>query len=213
MKYFLFILINLLFWQNLKASSHNLFDFGFQAKTEVDSFKDSRDNHIYETIEIDSMLWFNENLNYFTAGSFCYDNEPTNCQKLGRLYDFQEATQVCPNGWRLPTRQEYNNLLAYISNESSYSLIYLKGNWNNRQNLADFNITSSGFKHKRKYKSRKSLNFWISDSKKGTHAHMYQLNKKDKITLFSHNPEARKPILKKRNFSIRCVQNSKENGN
>jgi len=37
-----------------------------------------------------------------------------NCQKYGRLYDWATANAVCPQGWHLPSRDEWNKLKDYV---------------------------------------------------------------------------------------------------
>jgi uncharacterized protein (TIGR02145 family) len=51
------------------------------------------------------------NLNYQTGNSWCYDNNASNCNKYGRLYDWNTATKACPAGWRLPTNEEWGVLI------------------------------------------------------------------------------------------------------
>jgi len=40
-----------------------------------------------------------DNLNYKTDSSWCYGNKDFNCDKYGRLYKWDTAREVCPNGW------------------------------------------------------------------------------------------------------------------
>lgn len=59
-----------------------------------------------------------ENLNYTpnTGNSRCYDNDPANCDVYGRLYDWFSAQTACPDGWHLPTDDEWNVLISSTGN-------------------------------------------------------------------------------------------------
>jgi uncharacterized protein (TIGR02145 family) len=51
-----------------------------------------------------------ENLNYDVGGSTCYENDPANCEKFGRLYYKSTAMSACPAGFHLPSNTEWNIL-------------------------------------------------------------------------------------------------------
>lgn len=84
------------------------------------TFIDSRDGKKYKTVKIGDQIWMAENLNYETeTGSWCYDNNPSNCDKYGRLYDWETANKVAPAGWHLPSRAEFETLLKNLGGEGA----------------------------------------------------------------------------------------------
>ena len=57
-----------------------------------------------EEVQIGSQIWAKKNLNCDVEGSKCYENKPENCEKYGRLYNWETFKTVCPAGWHLPSR-------------------------------------------------------------------------------------------------------------
>lgn len=81
-------------------------------------FTDPRDGQVYPIVKIGDQYWFASNLNYADENSWCYDNDVANCNSLGRLYDWNTALEVCPNGWHLPSDKEWDQLIAFLGGES-----------------------------------------------------------------------------------------------
>ena len=59
---------------------------------------DDRDGKVYKTFSIEvegeTYTWLAENLNYAVDNSWCYEDDPANCEKYGRLYSTWAAFNV-----------------------------------------------------------------------------------------------------------------------
>jgi uncharacterized protein (TIGR02145 family) len=106
------------------------------------TFTDSRDKKTYKTIKIGKQPWMAENLNYEAEGSVCYGDNPDNCAKYGRLYQWSSAKNACPFGWHLPSKDEYQVLYKYVHDkyvgrEVAGKKLKAKNGWNENGNGTD----------------------------------------------------------------------------
>ena len=120
------------------------------------TLKDSRDNHVYKTVEIGDQTWMAENLKlgYPQApnGTSCPNDNLDSCESYGRLYTWAAAMDsaavyskdgegcsdgmicsppdfvsgICPQGWHLPNCDEFKKLIQYVGG-SDFAGRRLKG--------------------------------------------------------------------------------------
>ena len=101
------------------------------------------DGNSYKTIKIGNQTWMAKNLrvihdvkgtpltnvvndedwyglnNYDKA--YCYYmNSTTNASKYGALYTYTSAIDACPEGWHLPTSNEWSELITFVASYGHY---------------------------------------------------------------------------------------------
>lgn len=143
---------------------------------------DSRDGKRYKTVKIGDQVWMAENLNFETKGSRCFNDKVANCNKYGRLYTWAAAmdsaaeysedgfgcgmgTQcdasfpaqgICPDGWHLPSKEEYEKMVAFVGGKKSASKkLRSKKGWGKGVEGTDnygFSIVASGIYEKKGFR-------------------------------------------------------------
>jgi len=127
-------------------------ELSFKTNYELGNFTDIRDNKTYKTVKIGNNWWMAENLAYLPqltvpstgsnteAYNYVYDQTSCGCmgkaranenyKMYGTLYNWTSAKNICPEGWHLPTDEEWESLAVYISNDN-LGYIRTDGNWEN----------------------------------------------------------------------------------
>lgn len=86
---------------------------------EYGELMDNRDGQTYKTVKIGDQWWMAENLNYETDSSFCYKDSDEYCEKYGRLYTWDAVVDVCPDGWHLPSKAEWEMLITAVGGQAT----------------------------------------------------------------------------------------------
>ena len=182
-------------------------------------FIDPRDDHTYKTVEIGNQTWFAENLNYETNDSWCYDNNGHNCDAFGRLYTRASALTSCPNGWHLPSDDDWKILemnLGMSQTEADQTgcrgiddVNKLKSTigWLNNGNGTDevgFWALPAGYRESDEdYRYMGNSTYWWTS----TEGHSYSFNWNRVLYYYNDNVSRYDNYYKNYGFSVRCVKN------
>lgn len=127
------------------------------------TLQDARDGKTYKTIEIGGKTWMAENLNFSKSSdgsvvldsTFCYDDIPANCEKYGRLYQEDDAIKACPDGWRIPTDEEWaalrNAVKSAYGESDANAPLRAVGVWEDKisaTNASGFSALPAGYRAK-----------------------------------------------------------------
>ncbi len=138
----------------------------------------------FETIKVGSQIWMAKNLDVEVSGSWCYENNPENCSKYGRLYTYEAAIRTCPKGWHLPSSAEWSVLANYLGGEDiAGKALKINGQSGLKLLLGGNRIKSGGFGLIGTYGC-----YWSSTRFDSSHAwYLYITDKNDYITLTYFN--------------------------
>ena len=168
-----------------------------QIKKISKTFTDTRDSKQYGVMKMGNIIWMKNNLNYNAKGSFCYENKPENCDKYGRLYEWDLAQTVCPSPWRLPNHEDWVNLIENSGNNTAGKKLKSK-QWNGTDNYA-FSALPGGFTKAQGFAEIGERGYWWTNEAIGPSGkHKFMSSDRDSVTHSLHS--------KSTGLSVRCVQ-------
>ncbi|MDR2583329.1 MAG: hypothetical protein LBC75_07610 [Fibromonadaceae bacterium] len=175
-----------------------------------DTFTDPRDGKEYKTVKIGEQVWMAQNLAYVTRGSRCskyYDNDVTNGDRYGLLYDWDTAISACPPNWHLPSYEEWQTLVDFAGGkEIAGKKLKSQSGWDNCKDKTgngtdDFGFSAlpSGFALEESV-HRKYLGIWWTSSLHDSNSAygLRMVNSNDSATII----DAFRTTL----FNVRCIQ-------
>ena len=177
---------------------------------EYGTVTDERDGQIYKTVKIGDQEWMAENLNLVTDDSYCYNDSAEYCSKYGRLYLWKTAMDsagtwstngkgcgysgdcsptypvrgLCPKGWHLPTKDEFDTLLVAVGGQfTAGTMLRSTSGWNddegkiyNGSDAYGFSALPAGIKVIDKYETEGCVaDFWTSNEGYGNNVYILDL--------------------------------------
>ena len=157
-------------WADLMAWNFDVpKEFRFNPGIDYGTITDKRDGKKYRTVNIGKQVWMAENLNYAGDGiGHCYNDVPENCEVAGRLYKWDVAKDVCPEGWHLPSKNEFETLFSAVKlmydkyDKAQYSFADMfkatsgwkndNTNWTQGLDVVGFSAVPAGGKHIEAYR-------------------------------------------------------------
>ena len=164
-------------------------------KSAPDMFTDERDGKQYKFVEVDDMTWMADNLNYESEGSWCYEGNAGNCNNWGRLYTWNAANEVCPNGWHLPNDEEWGKLIWHFGGNDVAGKALKEGG------KSGFEALMAGYRDKQNYygKVDTSAYFWSATEQNENYASF-------KGIYIDYSNIGPYTYTKLDGFSVRCIK-------
>ena len=203
---------------------------GLIAQMAVSQTVNDVDGNVYNIVTVGQQIWLKENLkttkyndgtailniqdqnqwNNTTTPSFCwYDNNTDNGNVYGALYNWYAVEQegLCPNGWRVPTISEWNELVESFGGEfeaggklkeSGYAH-WIRPN-SGATNESGFTALPNGLRHSRFDQIGLKCWGWSSTEHSNSRAWCYNLHNDMLDASYSY-------LDKKMGISVRCIKN------
>ena len=204
-----------------------------EAKIDYGYFVDDRDNQSYKTVKIGSQTWMAENLNYeYKVNKKVFGNyENSKHPEYGRYYTWAAAMDsaavftadgkgcgygkscspaveiqgVCPDGWHLPTKDEFVSLWRAVGGQSTagINLKFRKG-WENDgdgTNRYGFSALPAGGYYKQTFLNvGENAAYWSATSYDNKEAYFMDLHSSSDDANWNNH-------TKEEAYSVRCLKN------
>lgn len=148
-------------------------------------FFDPKDDQLYDLVKIGDQVWFQRNY-AFKADDNCWemDKEEATVEKYGYLYTWEKAVELAPEGFRLPTHDDFLDLNRYAAN------IY--GNDVGKELVVggelNFNAYQYGYRKGDGTFEHQNTRFWTSTEETATEVRFYGIGIIDTFGGFKNYP-------------------------
>ena len=134
---------------------------------------------IEDYVEINGVKWATKNIG--KSGQFVEKPED-----FGGYFTHEEALKICPGGWKLPTKTEYESLIKTENKRINSGLSFANGK---------LFFPATGLPDSESYKDL--THYWCSDYNSSTYPAVMYFNKNGSPSVFQNDKNMR--------FSVRCA--------
>ena len=164
-------------------------------------FLDLRDGQKYKWIKVGEQIWMTENLRFKDSlGCYAFQKRWKKASREGYLYTWEAAQNVAPEGWHIPSKEEYLELFQKFGTTNSSRIAFEQIVENENFNFKD----RTGFYNSRKGSYLSSPRFWTSSyglsAKKDTLYNFFGINFRGESSWVSFTG------YKADAYSVRCVK-------
>ncbi len=132
----------------------------------------------YKTTRIGNLLWMAENLSLLVKESWFYDDNAIHGEKYGRLYTWKAAMDACPEGWRLPSKTDWEQMVEHLGGHITAFNNLTPGG------TSGFNALFAGYRNLDGLflSLGRAADFWTSTEAGKANAHLfYMIHKKETV--------------------------------
>ena len=135
------------YWRSIQNTSYLSAEEFFNPNFEYGTFTDSRDGHVYKTTVYNGQTWLAQDIDYYDSSDSLFVKQSV-CTKLlnqgkreasanaycdgaSRFYTVNVSKKVCPEGWRLPTKEDWNHIegMEYSQALTYFPKLYVIGSF------------------------------------------------------------------------------------
>ncbi len=147
--------------------------FNYSSCDHYNVLRDQQGN-VYQTVKIGEQFWMSQNLLLDVGtGSYCYEDNPEQCIKLGRLYTWGAAQEAASQieRWHLPTKREWQELISYCGGDTAGYIRIISEELGFDPQWSGVRISTGTYKGK----EYNGVNYWSSTVADSNSAYAYSV--------------------------------------
>jgi len=126
------------YWRNISESADLPAEYFFNPDFEYGTFTDPRDGHVYKTTVYEGQTWLAQDIDYYDTSDTLFakqsrcpkslsygdpdENKNKYCNGASRFYTVNASKKACPEGWRLPRKEDWQTISYNVKTNETLKL-------------------------------------------------------------------------------------------